>query len=294
MGATIATGSTLQACAASYLIDHVISKNNPLDKGWDIIRFFIIVCCACLIAASMGIGSMVLVGITPLADAGFSWVTWWLGDCVGIVLVTPLLLVWFTPRQRTGFAWLEASAMLLVIAAVAFMAFTGKASNNALAASLAFLAAPLIVIATFRFGQRGATASLLVFAGVAVLGTASGFGPFVYNSTNESLLSLQAFVGILSLTALSLSAVLEERRNEEALKANAIDELQRVLTEVSTLRSMIPLCAWCRKVRNDAGSWEQLEGFMHRSYAASFTDGICPDCESRQESLDGRECLDES
>jgi hypothetical protein len=92
--------------------------------------------------------------------------------------------------------------------------------------------------------------------------------------------------GILSLTALSLAAVLEERRTEAELKAAAITKMQQLLTEISTLRSMIPVCAWCKKVRNDTGAWEQLEQYVQRNYAASFTHGICPDCRKHAESPD--------
>jgi integral membrane sensor domain MASE1 len=292
IAAAIASGSALQAIVGAHLLERFIGLRNPLNKRWDIIRFFIIAGLACLLASTFGVASLIAVGITPFERAGFSWITWWIGDVVGIAVITPFLLVWLGDRSREKVAWLEGAMFLGIVAAVAFLAFAGRPANSALSATLAYLAVPLIVVSTFKFGQRGATTSLLVFSAVAVWGTATGNGPFIYDTTAESLLSLQAFVGIIALTALSLAAVLQEQRSQERDKAEAISELQRVLTEVSTLRSMIPLCASCKKVRNDTGAWEQLERFMHVSYAASFSHGMCPDCEARAirddlEMLDG-------
>ena len=282
----IASGSTLQAFVAASLMDRWIGKHNPLSKGSHVLAFFSIVCAACLIAASVGVGSLAIAGFMPTASVGINWLTWWLGDAVGIVLITPLLIVWLSRRSRTLKGWGIELLLMAVLAAVAYIAFADGAQNAALSASIAYLTVPLIVVSTFWFGQHGATSSLFLFSGVAIWGTAYGNGPFIYESTAASLLSLQAFAGILALTALSLAGVLEERKTEADLKAAAITKMQNLLTEISTLRSMIPVCAWCRKVRNDTGAWEQLEQYVQRSYAASFTHGICPDCRTLAEGTD--------
>lgn len=58
-------------------------------------------------------------------------------------------------------------------------------------------------------------------------------------------------------------------------------ELEVALANVETLSGMIPVCAWCRKVRDDAGFWESVERYVSRRTNVDFTHGICPDCESR-------------
>ena len=55
--------------------------------------------------------------------------------------------------------------------------------------------------------------------------------------------------------------------------------LRRALDEVTTLRGLIPICAWCKKVRDDHGSWQQLEEFLSERTQATFTHGMCADCE---------------
>lgn len=51
--------------------------------------------------------------------------------------------------------------------------------------------------------------------------------------------------------------------------------------EVHTLRGLLPLCAWCHKVRDDRGYWSQLESYVAQHSKATFSHGICPECEGR-------------
>jgi hypothetical protein len=51
--------------------------------------------------------------------------------------------------------------------------------------------------------------------------------------------------------------------------------------QIKTLSDLLPICAWCKKVRNDSGYWEQLEKYLSMRSLASFTHGVCPDCEKQ-------------
>jgi hypothetical protein len=119
---------------------------------------------------------------------------------------------------------------------------------------------------------------LLLVSKIAVWGTSHGHGPFVQPTLNESLLLLQTFVGVIAVTTLALAGVLNERRVAENAKTTAIGELERALNEIKTLRGLIPICAWCKKIRNDAGSWEQLEAYLRGHTEAEFSHSICPEC----------------
>ncbi len=57
-----------------------------------------------------------------------------------------------------------------------------------------------------------------------------------------------------------------------------VRDLQDALAKVKTLSGMIPICAWCRKVRNDKGFWDQVEAYIESRSNATFTHGICPEC----------------
>jgi PAS domain S-box-containing protein len=71
---------------------------------------------------------------------------------------------------------------------------------------------------------------------------------------------------------------ISERRNAEGERERLIGELQAALAQVRTLRGLIPICAWCKRIRNDQGFWEQLELYLKNHSEADFTHGLCPDC----------------
>ncbi len=61
-------------------------------------------------------------------------------------------------------------------------------------------------------------------------------------------------------------------------RAKIIAELKRALEEIKTLSGLLPICAWCKKVRDDKGYWKQVEHYVAEHTEAEFTHGICPDC----------------
>ena len=56
---------------------------------------------------------------------------------------------------------------------------------------------------------------------------------------------------------------------------------RQLTSQIETLHSLLPLCAWCKKVRNDSGYWEQIEKYITANSAAKITHGICPDCRNK-------------
>jgi hypothetical protein len=54
--------------------------------------------------------------------------------------------------------------------------------------------------------------------------------------------------------------------------------LQQALAEVKTLRGYLPTCAHCKKIRDEAGEWHQLEDYIQNHSEAKFSHGICPEC----------------
>jgi GAF domain-containing protein len=68
----------------------------------------------------------------------------------------------------------------------------------------------------------------------------------------------------------------------------ALLELRRVSTQladalnrVKTLQGLLPICAWCKRVRDDEGYWNQVEAYIHKSTGADFTHSICPQCSEK-------------
>lgn len=68
------------------------------------------------------------------------------------------------------------------------------------------------------------------------------------------------------------------RKKLEIAREELITKLQQALSEVKTLSGMLPICASCKKIRNDKGYWEQIEHYIGERSKAEFSHGICPDC----------------
>ena len=80
-----------------------------------------------------------------------------------------------------------------------------------------------------------------------------------------------------STVALDIS----KRKQEEAARLRMIHELQEALTRVKTLSGLLPICAGCKKIRDDKGYWQQVETYIKEHSDADFTHGLCPDCFER-------------
>lgn len=71
--------------------------------------------------------------------------------------------------------------------------------------------------------------------------------------------------------------ITRRKRNQEEKEA-LIRELQNALDKIKTLKGLLPICAWCKKVRDDHGYWKQVEEYIEEHSDAMFTHGICPEC----------------
>ena len=61
-------------------------------------------------------------------------------------------------------------------------------------------------------------------------------------------------------------------------KSKIIKELQKALDKVKTLSGMLPICASCKKIRDDKGYWNKIEAYIEKHSEAEFSHGICPEC----------------
>jgi hypothetical protein len=75
-----------------------------------------------------------------------------------------------------------------------------------------------------------------------------------------------------------LSAEIAEREVIEANLRQSRDHLQQALSEVKTLKSILPICSFCKKIREDDGDWVVLERYISTHSGADFSHGICPEC----------------
>ena len=77
-----------------------------------------------------------------------------------------------------------------------------------------------------------------------------------------------------------IGAILDisERKKAASLKEKLITELQNALDEVNVLSGFLPICASCKKIRDDKGYWSQIESYIQKHSEAKFSHGMCPEC----------------
>ena len=80
-------------------------------------------------------------------------------------------------------------------------------------------------------------------------------------------------VGVTFSTATGDYRIYSEKHVDELIK-----DLQRALADVKTLSGLLPICAGCKKIRDDRGYWQQVEEYISNRSEARFTHGYCPDC----------------
>ena len=78
-----------------------------------------------------------------------------------------------------------------------------------------------------------------------------------------------------------LSATSPGPKREEAERLKLIVELTEALARIKTLKGLLPICASCKKIRDDKGYWQKVELYISEHTEAEFTHGICPDCMHR-------------
>jgi diguanylate cyclase (GGDEF)-like protein len=131
----------------------------------------------------------------------------------------------------------EAAVLLGCLLLVGQVVFGGLFPSNTKNYPLEFLCIPFLLWAAFRFGQRETATAVLLLSGSAIWGTLRGFGPFVRETPNESLLLLQAYMGVASVMSLMLAAVVSERQEvEEQLRELSVRD---PLTGIANYRQLV-------------------------------------------------------
>ena len=214
----IATGNTLEGVAGCYLIGRFARGRHAFERAQDIFKFaFLAGMVSTTISATIGVTSLALGGFANWTEYGPIWRTWWLGDGVGAVVVTPLLLLW---RENPRLNWtreqiVELAVLFLGLFFTVGIVFGGRFHSEVKNYPLEYLCIPFLIWAAFRFGRRKAATATCVLAAIAIWGTLHGFGPFSRDTLNTSLLLVQSFVGIVAVTSLALAAEISERKRAD-------------------------------------------------------------------------------
>ncbi len=224
----IAIGNTLEGVAGCYLVSRFAGGRRAFERAQDVFKFaFFAAMVSTTISATMGVTTLALSGFAEWTKYGTIWSTWWLGDGVGAVAITPLVLLWWE-NPRLGWTrrqTIEVALLFLGLCSTAWVVFGGRFHSALKNYPFEYLCIPFLIWAAFRFGRRKAATAVCALAVIATWGTLRGFGPFARESHNTSLLLLQTFMGIMAIMSVALAAeVTEHKRAEEHVRRLATSD----------------------------------------------------------------------
>lgn len=223
----IAVGNTLEGVVGVYLVNRFAGGRHAFERAGDVFKFAVLAgLVSTTVSPTVGVTSLSLSGFASWVNYGSIWLTWWLGDLGGALVVAPLLVLWSSGTRRE---WkrvrMEAVVLLLGLFFVGELVFGGLLPAQSTNLPLEFLCIPFLIWLAFRFGARGAATGTFLLSGITIHGTLRGFGPFATDSANASLLLVQAFMSVTTVMTLMLAAVVSERRqSEETLRHLAITD----------------------------------------------------------------------
>ncbi|MBC7545316.1 MAG: MASE1 domain-containing protein [Candidatus Sericytochromatia bacterium] len=237
----IAGGSMAQALVMRHLLRRLSRGAECLMSGLDALRFVLVAGpLGCILAATCGLAVLWTVGMVPDAGLGVGWLTWWLGDMVGVLLVTPIVLLWGQDLPRWDFRQFpEVLIVSGVLACVGWLVFGTGLAPTGLRLPIVHLLLPPLIWAVMRFGLFGAVASNLAVALMATWATAAGIGPFSGYGVEAGLMLLDAYL----ISFMAVSVVLGASVDESVRARRAVTQAHAELQERFDQRSSAVVAA---------------------------------------------------
>ncbi|QLZ68554.1 Adaptive-response sensory-kinase SasA [Legionella sp. PC1000] len=213
----IGIGAGLQAVWAAQFIQYYTRTKTPFYTVRDVLIFtfggdFLF----SLVSCTIGIISLTLFGLIKPEQILNNWFVWWIGDAVGIIVITPLILTWYQSKLTFNVKlFLEYALLVVLLGCTMSMIYM-------LHYPLAYILLPFCVWSAVRFSTRLATIMAFLISISVLWLEIHGYKEFDFANISTSLLFLQAFVAVIFFTTLILSAVITERKKaqEELLQAN--------------------------------------------------------------------------
>lgn len=207
----IAAGHTLQPLAGYHLLRRWIKDPYIFNTPRNVFRFLFITLLMSAMGTLIGIASLYLQFGGDSKDFVRVAYSWWVGNVVGILLFTPLILT-FARRPYFRFSsdkTIELGIFLLNVIGILLLLQVDYL-RSPLSHALPFLMLPLLLWLAFRFDLMIALSGVLIVSMASIYLTRIGIGPFVLANSYSSMLLLQIYVGVMSISTIILSATVRE------------------------------------------------------------------------------------
>lgn len=209
----IAVANTIEAVLGSVLLQVTVKERYPFGSSKNAFRFLLVTMIMCVSGA--GIATWVLMANQVSYDNVFlkAALSSWVGNAVGIFLFTPFILSLAQPPSlRLTWEKVGEIGVFIFFGMLLFILLQIDYVAQTFQHALPFLVLPFLLWIAFRFNLAIATAGVMVTSLLAIYATVNGYGPFVLKDAYNSMLLLQIFVGVISISTIVLSATVTERR----------------------------------------------------------------------------------
>src|SRR6266705_3506951 len=215
----IATGNTLEALCGAWLVNRFAGGARVFDRPQDVFKFALAALVSTTVSPTFGVSSLAVGDFAQWSNYWPIWLTWWLGDASGVLVIAPLLMLWSVPatqRKWNRKQAVEVSVLLLLLVLLGETVFGGWFPISARNYPISFICGPIVIWTAFRFTPRETATGIFILSGIAIWGTLHGFGPFILQSENQSLVMLQSWTAALAITAMAIAAAIAERNRGQA------------------------------------------------------------------------------
>lgn len=210
----------LQPWLAKYFILKYTHYRDIFAHLSSALVFIIVSIFSPIASAILGVTGLLIVNALDISEYPVSFITWWFASALAHILFSPPILIAREKDvlcQRASYREIFSILVILIFICIIIFRF---------AYPLEYLLLPIIIWGVFRLNRRNSSLLVSLISFVAITATGRGYGIFVKDSANESLLLLQFFTAMLSLTALILSAVLSERQMAQQSLKETLENLE--------------------------------------------------------------------
>jgi PAS domain S-box-containing protein len=237
---SVGIGTLLAAFAGAWLIGRWSTGHQTFGTPSNIAKFAIISFApTSIIGATIALAGFILANTPGFSGSVVTWLTWWLADAAGTLVIAPVVVLWATKPLSSFSKWslLESVAVSALVSVIGIVAYSPLIGSNFLGddlnvllpyrSLLGFLVLLPLMWAGLRGNQRNVATAALIFAGIAVWGFSAGSDPFPKTDLNGALLSLLVLSISVSVPPLALAAAIATRQNTEAHLLSVQDQLNR-------------------------------------------------------------------
>lgn len=230
----LALGNTLEAMLASYIIRRYASP-YPFLQFQQVMVFGLVTIGACVISATVGISTLIVFDIVASAEASKLWLTWWTGDCVGALVLTPLLLTWIRPNPKDeSYRWLYVLIALAVIFSLcSYLLLTSDVIQSIYSYPIIVTALTFTTFIGCRFHQHATTALVTLVTVISTYGIILSPMLLAEESAVASLMTLQSFIIVFTLLSLAQTAIHIEKKAVEQKSTAILENLESIVEKRS-------------------------------------------------------------